>query len=443
VTAAALFVHAAGVNFIHDQRLISDPHQRPTCNSAAPYKSGTMRQQPLLTGHPLSLPSTSILMSAHSSTSNFTRLGEKRSISAFSEESSVITGGGTKRVRRDASARIVALAIKLMSQLEEHAKLFLVLGEEHDWFNSMDTTLSGSTHHLITSILVHGDVPTNRKIANFTCELDPSAIANIASIIKNHTISLPTYADLADDPVHGKHLKNGTDSAAHSLAQILLTQNDIADLADSIYGHQRRPPPFEFGQRGGWWKTQEGKDAILCHRPASKRPNLPLKLTHVAFYEFNRGATFSEDELEESRRAAFNLAKSVTDSLKKEKLRAAGILEALTGIFPVNSDFIWEIEQNVANRGRIDLIYRRLLPESYNLRFAGENETARYTNIIIIEVKLEEGHGGDAFMQLCRYFDIIIRLNPRYCETGAPTFLITISGMSGMFILMTFGLIPL
>jgi hypothetical protein len=404
-----------------------------------------MRQQPFLAGHPLSLPSTTILMSAHSSTSNFSRHGEKRSISAFSDES-VITQGGTKRLHRDARAMIVAKTIKLMSQLEEHVGLFQVLGEGHEWFNSMNTTLLGSSKHLVTSILVHGDVPTNRKVANFTCTLDPSAIANIASIIKNHTISLPTYADLASDPLHGKHLTPGNDPAAHSLAQILLTQNEIMDLADSIYGYRRRPPPFEFGQRGGWWKTQAGKDAILCHRPASKRPNLPLKITHVAFYEFNRGGTFSEDELEKSRRTAFNLAKSVTDPLEGEKLRAAGILEALTGIFPINSDFTWELEQNVANRGRIYLNYRRILPERYSPRFAGENETSclpLYTNVIIIEVKLEEGHGGDAFMQLCRYFDIIIRQNPRYCGTGAPTFLITVSGMSDMLILMTFELISL
>jgi hypothetical protein len=333
---------------------------------------------------------------------------------------------------------IVTKTIKLMSQLEEHKKLFAILGNDHKWFNSLDTTLLDSSEHLVTSILVHGDVSTNRKVANFTCE-DPSAIA---AIIKNHTISLPTYADLANDPVHGKHFTPGKDSAAHSLAQILLTQAEITDLADSLYGHQRRPPPFEFGQRGGWWKTQEGEDAILCHRPASKRPNLPLKITHAAFYEFNRKATFSGDELGEFRGAAFNLAKSVTDPLTGEKLRAAGILKALTGIFPVNSDYIWELEQNVANKGRIDLIYRRILPERYSKRFAGERETPLYTNIIIVEVKLEEGHGGDAFMQLCRYFDIITRRNPKYCGTGAPTFLITMSGMSDI-LMMTFGLISL
>jgi hypothetical protein len=194
------------------------------------------------------------------------------------------------------------------------------LGEEHDWFNSLNTTLLGSSQHLITSILVHGDVPTNRKIANFTCKLDPSPIANIASIIKNHTISLPTYADLAMIQCMANTSHPEMILQQHSLAQILLTQKRSWDLADSIYGPQRRPPPFEFGQRGGWWKTQEGKDAILCHRPASKRPNLPLKITHVAFYEFNRGGTFSEDELEESRRL-HNLAKSVTDPLEQEKLR--------------------------------------------------------------------------------------------------------------------------
>ena len=357
--------------------------------------------------------------------------------SAPSNES-VVTQGGTKLKHEDACAILVTKVITLMSQLEEHVKLFKVLGDEHDWFNSLNATLLASSRHLITSILIHGDISTNRKIADFTCK-NPLPIINI---IRSHTISLPTYSDLADDPVHGKHFTPGKDSAAHSLAQILLMQAEITDLADSLYGHQRRPPPFEFGQRGGWWKTQEGEDAILCHRPASKRPNLPLKITHAAFYEFNWKATFSGDELGEFRGAAFNLAKSVTDPLMGEKLRAAGILKALTGIFPVNSDYIWELKQNVANKGRIDLIYRQILPERYSKRFAGERETPLYTNIIIVEVKLEEGHGGDAFMQLCRYFDIITRRNPKYCGTGAPTFLITMSGMSDI-LMMTFGLISL
>jgi hypothetical protein len=92
------------------------------------------------------------------------------------------------------------------------------------------------------------------------------------------------------------------------------------------------------------------------------------------------------------------------------------------------TSFIGGFSQNITAR---DLLVKR------------NSSLPLYTNVIIIEVKLEEGHGGDAFMQLCRYFDIIIRQNPRYCETGAPTFLITISGMSDMLILMTFGLISL
>jgi hypothetical protein len=329
----------------------------------------------------------------------------------------------------------------LMSQLEEHVKLFArVLGKEHDWFNSLNTTLFDSSEHLITSILVHGDVSTNRKIANFTCK-DPSAIVNI---IRKHTISLPTYADLADDPVHGKYFTPGKDSAAHSLAQILVTQASILGLADFLYPHQHKPPPCEFGQRGGWWETQEGSGAILCHRPASKRPNLPLKITHAAFYEFNREITFSEGELEGFRRAAYDFAKSVTDPNKHKPTLAAGILEVLKRIFPTNSEYIWELKENVDNKGRVDLIYKRILPERYNRRFAGETADPHfYTNLIIIEVKLEDSHGGDAFMQLCRYFDIIVGHSPRYCEMGAPTFLITISGMSDMLISMTFGLISL
>ena len=102
-----------------------------------------------------------------------------------------------------------------MSQLKEHVKLFAqILEKEHDWLNSLNITLFNSLEHLITSILVHGDVSTNRKITNFTCK-NPSTIVNI---IRNYIISLPTYTDLADDPVHDKHFTPGKDSAVHSLA---------------------------------------------------------------------------------------------------------------------------------------------------------------------------------------------------------------------------------
>jgi hypothetical protein len=361
--------------------------------------------------------------------------------SAPSNES-VVTQGGTKLKHEDACAILVTKVITLMSQLEEHVKLFKVLGDEHDWFNSLNATLLASSRHLITSILIHGDISTNRKIADFTCK-NPLPIINI---IRSHTISLPTYSDLADDPVHGKHFTPGKDSAADSLAQILLTQARILGLADFLYPPQHKPSPCEFGQRGGWWKTQEGSGAILCHRPASKQSNLPLKIMHAAFYEFNKKTTFSEDELEGFRSAAQDFAKSVTDPNKQEASIAARILEVLKRIFPVNSDHIWELEDNLDNKGRVDLIYKRILPKHYSQRFAGGKETADpyfYTNLIIIEFKLEDGHGGDAFMQLCRCFDIIVGQNPRYCETGVPIFLITISGMSDILILMTFGLISL
>ena len=114
----------------------------------------------------------------------------------------------------------------------------------------------------------------------------------------------------------------------------------------------------------------------------------------------------------------------------------------LKRIFPTNLEYIWELEENIDNKGRVDLIYKQILPKCYNQRFAGETADPHfYTNLIIIEVKLEDGHSGDAFMQLCRYFDIIVGHSPRYCETGAPTFLITISGMSDILISITFGLI--
>ena len=70
-----------------------------------------------------------------------------------------------------------------------------------------------------------------------------------------------------------------------------------------------------------------------------------MKITHAAFYEFNKEITFSEGELEGFCRAAYDFTKSVTDPNKHELTLAAGILEVLKRIFPTNSEYIWELKE--------------------------------------------------------------------------------------------------
>jgi len=175
---------------------------------------------------------------------------------------------------------------------------------------------------------------------------------------------------------------------------------------------------------------QKGKMALLCHRPASNRPHLPLEVMHVAFYEFIKKAELGDDKLAklaDFHEAVEGLCKHLTDPLESEAHRASLILLELRKVFPENACFRWCMEKHV-DKGRIDLVYQRILTSEYHPRFRQQPKADYVTNLIIIEIKLEEG-SGDAFMQVCRYYGNIVESNPRYHETGAPVFLITMSGM--------------
>ena len=223
----------------------------------------------------------------------------------------------------------------------------------------------------------------------------------------------PTFVTLVEaNPTQHKDRKDHTgrlDLPATKLKEANKKQNHILETWDTMVRQLDRVSPAKFGNRG-WHLMQKDRTALLCHRPALNRPHFPLELMHVAFYEFVKKAGLCDAKLANFHEVAEALCKCLTDPLQREIERVQAILPELKKIFPHDTQFRWDTTGNSEY-----LCYRRTLTAD--------------SHLIIVKVKLEEGESGDAFMHLSRYYGNIVESNPRYHETGAPVFLITMSGM--------------
>jgi len=272
---------------------------------------------------------------------------------------------------------------------------------------------------LHSSLLRISDNPTNKEVNKFTC----TDISRIIEIISRRPIFTDQEPSFRDNPVK---------SLWDSQNRILQLGRDAADKKFKLSAPQ-------FGRRHAWHKMQDSPAAILCHRPASNRPHLPLELMHEAFYEFMKEPEFLDHgERMSFCKTAAELAKQLAAPLKDQKTRCTNVFNVLKRIFPDKYPFKWFRFQYKSD-GDVGLIYSKILSEDCLRRFDGEKKKPAGTNLMIFEIKLETGENGDAFMQVCRSYDVIIKGHTRYRETGAPTFLITMAGMS----LICFSLRPL
>jgi len=160
---------------------------------------------------------------------------------------------------------------------------------------------------------------------------------------------------------------------------------------------------------------------------------------HEAFYEFMKDAEFlHHGDLTFFCKTATDLAIQLAAPLESEAERVTNVLNVLKTVFPDKSPFRWT-QETCFDTGRVTIIYQRILSDDCLGRFSTQGKKPSGTNLMIFEIKLEDGEGGDSFMQVCRTYDLIIGQNTRYRETGAPTFLITMAGTS----LIRFSISPL
>jgi len=123
-------------------------------------------------------------------------------------------------------------------------------------------------------------------------------------------------------------------------------------------------------------------------------------------------------ELKDFTEAAINLEEKLCAPVVQEATRGDDILEIFQMLFPETDGYTWTLENN-HRQGRIDLLCTK-------------TTDGVGCPHIMIEVKLEPGRNGDGHMQLCRMYHAYVAENPgsRIRTSGAPMFLLSISGMS-------------
>jgi len=348
-----------------------------------------------------------------------------------SDQASIYTQGGT-RVPAVAAVTNVRDVAAIMREIKAIVALLVeYLRLVNDEFKKPQSQMARSirsglriAEYIIHSLQRHIEVSYR----------NPGSLVDIVRGID--FTQFPTYLSLfeANPTQHGdrQYHTGHLDLPAMTLMEAKRRQEDVLEAWNARVKEVSRVSPSKFANLG-WHEMQKEETALLCHRPASNRPHLPLEIMHLAFYEFVKKAELCDAELADFHEVAGALCRHLTDSLERENVRANLILQELKKVFPNDTQTRWD---TMGSTGPEYLCYKRIV--------TADNHIPGSTNLIIVKVKLEEGENGDAFMHVSRFYGNIVEGNPGCHETGAPMFLITISGMfisdMRIFLLTIFGI---
>ena len=290
-----------------------------------------------------------------------------------------------------------------------------------------------SRHHVLT--IPTADIPQALALM-VLLEANKRDRKFIVDRLRETNVTIPLFVDMQNvdefKPFFPKPIIKGVNDSAAAVQESLTAKLDeLQNLGESLFGALvTLPSPSAFGKPGGWHKMQSNdRVAIACHRPASRRPILPLKVKHHAFFEFfNKMSSMpTMAELGRFRLAAMALGSTLTAPVETEATRGCHIYEVFKKLFPETDGFSWILENNL-KQGKIDITC---------YKHTDGNEPCPW---IMIEVKLEPGTHGDGQLQLCRMYDVYIR-NDSHTRpsnairmSGAPMFLLSISGMCAIYL---------
>jgi len=210
------------------------------------------------------------------------------------------------------------------------------------------------------------------------------------------------------------------DTAASLRSSLKTKHENLCAFQDVLFDPIILPTPSAFSKPTGWPEMQANSNfAILCHRPADNSPSLPLKVKHPAFHKFfdEMSATPTVAKLGRFRMAAMELGLKLSAPSGQECTRGSHIHHIFLSLFPESDGYTWALEDN-HKQGKIDLL---------GTKVTADGGTCSH---IMIEVKLEPGTNGDGQLQICRMYDVYVRRNNCVRGSGAPMFLLSISGMS-------------
>ncbi|KDR65381.1 hypothetical protein GALMADRAFT_148724 [Galerina marginata CBS 339.88] len=267
-------------------------------------------------------------------------------------------------------------------------------------------------------------------LQNMIPDLDGKGIADDkvkdASLsIKSAQLRVPTYEDAMElGPDFLPPMKT-FDAIGELMEQLNGLQETIRNLENLAFSLRPLPSPSQFGTSRHWKEMQlDDNHAIHCHRPAYRRPLVPVKLKHRAFSNFfhimNQATPPTASQLERFRVAATALGNKLNEALRQEATRDSHIGPILREIFPETDIYKWTMQNRLIDGKAVhDLVY------GYEAVFDGKKVVVPF---IMIEVKLLPGAHGDGYMQVSRTYDAFIRSTPSISLSGAPCFAISISG---------------
>ena len=221
---------------------------------------------------------------------------------------------------------IVEETKRLLFGLKQYLEHFLSLKGDHPWRCPAMGTLS-TAQHIINQILLYNSSSAKNNIDTFSSD-EPESIVEY---LRKQPITLGTFVTLheEDSEFRDKVPVLKQDLAEETLAEIHKSREAILTKGDRLSVDKCGLTPSDFGKQHAWHGLQLSQDAYLCHRPASKRPYLPLRVLNDAFYQFTKKSKFSDADLVIYRSAAENLAKALTAALSMEADWRQDILKSM------------------------------------------------------------------------------------------------------------------
>jgi hypothetical protein len=222
-----------------------------------------------------------------------------------------------------------------------------------------------------------------------------------------------------------------------SQKKLLTTFDNLEKIRRDLVGKlsKKLPSPSILCKGTTWHRFQ----AMPAYRKRNNRPlDLegdspfpPLPIMHPAFYKLSNAIASPADSLQDPQdpdghicEMAYNCAEILTCTMpsliNEHEEHVSKFKECLKVLFPETSMCKWKRSKRHTQAGRtsVDLSYE-----------------ANGVPLIMIEVKLEFGTGGDPHIQLQAYYQTYLTDHPDVWPGGAPMFLVTLSGTSDLFAL--------
>ncbi|KDR65395.1 hypothetical protein GALMADRAFT_217574, partial [Galerina marginata CBS 339.88] len=277
--------------------------------------------------------------------------------------------------------RLTASIKEMITELRDIPNAYTFVGPSHPYKTGPDMSYLHPVHIL----------PIQIDAAN---KIDPF---KAVSIIETAEFNLPTYGEMAAMPEFRREfekLDKYEDIPTEVMMRLETIRDEITTVANEIRHGPLSPTPSTFALGYNWHARQlDDNLAIMCHRPAYRRPKVPLKLKHVSFSKFFHvlyDPSPTGDELQELRVASDELGGVLNSHPKSQKELADTLMPVWRTILPNSGERLWRRGVRIkGDRGFVEDLY------------CEQDGTPH----VVICCRVDPGSSGDSYMRLCRLYD--------------------------------------